>query len=116
MKIADDKLVFEGGDFETFTPEVQKALALYTGPRLAPETILINEFNDTVQAALIAWKKQFVAEISPLAEALALEKDVGKVAQVEALIEQAKVLLNVKDQMAVSLNPVAQPPILKMKE
>lgn len=116
MKITNDKLEFESGDIELFSPAMQKALALVSAPS-APESILISAFNSTVDAVLATLKRTTISDVTPLAEALAVEKDPGKRAQVEDLIDQAKQILDVKDEKdpAVSLNPTAEPAVQKTK-
>lgn len=102
MKIIDDKLIFDAADFAEFSSGVQKALIFYVGPNLSPETAVIDAFNAAVQSAVSALKAVILRDLSPLVAALAVETDPAKLANVETLLDQAKIVL----EIPVSLVPV----------
>lgn len=121
MKIINDKISLDPEDIALFSPAAQKALAFPESGNvggLNPRTykeVSETAFNQALANALEIWRKTLVIEVAPLIEALEVEADSGKRAQVALLIDQAKEVLNVKEDKdtAVGLNPTAEPQVPK---
>lgn len=118
MKIIDDKISLDPEDVAQFSKAAQRALATPDGNQTYKESAE-TAFNYMLSQAIEVWRKTVTVDsaISKLAEAVAVEVDPSKKAQAEALIDQAKEILDVKEEKgpAVGLNPTAEPAVPKTK-
>lgn len=122
MRITNDRISLDPAEIAQFSPAAQKALSLpesWRQPGVSSRTlkeVAEEQFNQAVASALEIWRGSVSEGLKPLVEALEVEPNSSKKAQVEALIEQAKEILDVKEEekeMAVGLNPTDEPAVPK---
>jgi len=120
MKITNDQITLDPEDIAQFSKSAQAALAYPENGQTGGlnvrtyQQVAETAFNQALQNGLEIWRKSIVVDVAPLLEALKVETDPGKKAQAEALIDQAKTILDVKDDVvAVGLNPSAEPAVPK---
>lgn len=113
MKIQNDKFIFEASDMSQLSGMLQKALSLWPAP---VEDYYTQAVNAVSESALKNAQQLGIESLSELAKAIVIADPV-KSAQAKAFIDQAKEVLDVKDEKdpAVSLNPTAEPAVQKTK-
>lgn len=115
MKIENDTITFEPSDTSLLSPGLQKLLARYPdGNDGSPQGALNNAVAGTILRVKQRGAADALPELTKLAEAIAVADDT-KAAQAQSLIDQVKVVLDVKEvaEIAAGLNPAAAKPVPK---